>query len=70
MRMLERRALEHGQTVTISDERPTAQLEAIVAHAVRFNAQVVITVDLRRAQIARLRVIGGQHLQLISHSSR
>lgn len=70
MRMLERRALDHGQPVTISDERPTAQLEAIVTHAVRCNTQVVITVELRRAQVVRLRAIGGRHLQLISPSFR
>lgn len=64
MRMLDRTALDRGETVTVDDDRPTAQLEELVTCAVQHNARVVITAELRRAQIARLRAIGGNHIVL------
>lgn len=65
MRMLDRVALDRGETVTVDDDRPTAQLLELVAYAVQRNARVVITSELRRGQVARLRAIGGDHLVLM-----
>ena len=65
MRMLDRVALDGGATVTVDDDRPTAQLEELVAYAAQRNGRVVITAALRRAQIARLRAIGGDRLVLM-----
>lgn len=65
MRMLDRVALDGGAAVTVDDDRPTAQLEELVAYAVQRKGRVVITAALRRAQIARLRAIGGDHLVLM-----
>lgn len=64
-RMLERKVLERGGTVTVEDERPTAQLEELVADAVKYNGHVVIALPIRVSQAARLNAIAGvRHLTL------
>lgn len=65
MRMLDRVALDRGETVTVDDDRPTGQLVELVAYAVQRNARVIITAELRRGQVARLRAISGDHLVLM-----
>lgn len=65
MRLLERTRLERGETVVVDDDRPTAQLEALVDHAAKVGGHVVIAVPIRASQAARLNAIAdGRHVTM------
>jgi hypothetical protein len=61
----ERTKLERGETVVIEEDRPTAQLEALVVHAAKVGGHVDIAVPIRASQAARLNAIAdGCHVRL------
>jgi hypothetical protein len=65
MLLLERTKLERGETVVVDEDRPIAQLEALVAHAAKIGGHVDITVPMRASQAARLHAIAdGRHVTL------
>lgn len=63
-RLLERKTLEQGGTVTVDvgDVRSTEMHLQLVALAVEHNGRVVFKLPLRRDQMARLRAAGGDHV--------
>ena len=65
MLLLERTKLGRGETVVVAEDRPTAQLEALVAYAAKTGGHVDITVPIRASQAARLNAIAnGRHVTL------